>query len=125
MHLVESQPAEKVDERGPFMTAATARVASGLRPSSRPPVRRRLPSYLYPTAAATIGAIAFLVVHPQVGDLWAARARQSAAAHGVGLTYWFSWFGGGSTPGNYSVLIPFVSTLLGAALLGALATAAI
>jgi hypothetical protein len=125
MLLVESQPAGEVDERGLFMTAVAAPVASGQRQGSRGPVRRRLPSYLYPIAAGAIGAIAFLVVHPQVGDLWAARARQSAAAHGVGLTYWFSWFGGGSTPGNYSVLIPFVSTLLGAAFLGALATAAI
>jgi hypothetical protein len=107
------------------MTAVAAPVARGQRPTTRALGARGVPPYLYPTAAAVAGAIAFLVVHPQVGDLWAARARQSAAAHGVGLTYWFSWFGGGSTPGNYSVLTPFVSALLGAALLGALATAAI
>jgi hypothetical protein len=107
------------------MTAVAASVAGGKRQSSRAPARRRVPPYVYPTAAAAFGAIAFLLAHPQVGDLWAARARQSAAAHGVGLTYWFSWFGGGSTPGNYSVLMPFLSTLVGAALLGALATAAI
>ena len=78
-----------------------------------------------PTLLAAAGAIAFLIVHPAVGDLWAARARESAASHGVGLTYWFSWFGGGSTPGNYSVLTPYLSVLFGAALLGALATVAI
>lgn len=80
---------------------------------------------LPPTVLAMAGALAFLLVHPPVGDLWAARARQSAAAHGVGLTYWFSWFGGGTTPGNYSVLTPYLSTLVGAALLGAIATVAV
>ena len=53
-------------------------------------------------------------------DLWAARARASAVGHGVGLTYWFSWFGG-STPGNYSVITPFLSAKLGTELLTALA----
>jgi hypothetical protein len=43
----------------------------------------------------------------------------------VGLTYWFSWFGGGSVPGGYSVLTPLISVLLGSVLLGAVATAAI
>jgi hypothetical protein len=107
------------------MTAAAAPVTSGQRQSSRALVRRRVPPHFYPNAVAIAGAIAFLMVHPQVGDLWAARSRESAAAHGVGLTYWFSWFGGGSTPGNYSVLTPYLSALLGAALLGALATVAI
>lgn len=78
-----------------------------------------------PTVFAIVNAAVFLVVRAPVGDLWAARARQSAASHGVGLTYWFSWFGGGSTPGNYSVLTPYLSTLVGAALLGALGTVAI
>jgi hypothetical protein len=75
-----------------------------------------------PTAAAIISGLAFLAVRPDVGDLQAALARQSAAANGVGLTYWFTWFGGGTTPGNYSVLTPYLSTLLGAPLLGVLAT---
>ena len=77
------------------------------------------------TAVASANALLFLLVSPPVGDLWAARARQSAAAHGVGLGYWFSWFSGGSTPGNYSVLTPYLSGLVGAAILGALGTAAI
>ena len=70
-------------------------------------------------------AIAFLLVQPGVNDLWAARARANAAKHGVGLTYWFSWFGGGSTPGNYSVLTPYLSALITPELLGALAAVAI
>ena len=107
------------------MTAAAASVAAGQRRGSHSRLARGAPSHLYPTAAAILGSILFLVAHPQVGDLWAARARESAAAHGVGLTYWFSWFAGGSTPGTYSVLVPFASALVGAALLGALATAAI
>ncbi|MDP9093414.1 MAG: hypothetical protein M3N95_10885 [Actinomycetota bacterium] len=82
------------------------------------------PAY-YPAAVGLAMAIAFVVVRPQVGDLWAARARQSAASHGVGLTYWFSWFAGGSTPGGYSVLTPLISVLLGSVMLGAIATASI
>ena len=50
---------------------------------------------------------------------------QSAAKHGVGLVGWFQWFGGGSTPGNYSVITPYLSSLLGATLVGVLATIAI
>lgn len=70
------------------------------------------------------GAIAFLVTRPAVGDFWAAQARQSAATHGVGLTYWFSWFGG-TIPGHYSVLDPIVARFLDAGWLGALSTIAI
>jgi hypothetical protein len=102
------------------MTAVSERVTQTPRT-----VRARVRPSLYPHALALAGALAFLLVRPSVGDLWAARARQSAAAHGVGLTYWFSWFGGGSTPGSYSVLTPFASAVFGAALLGALATVAI
>jgi hypothetical protein len=80
---------------------------------------------LLPPVLAVLNATAFLIVRPGVNDLWAARARASAAGHGVGLTYWFSWFGGGSTPGNYSVLTPYLSALLTPELLGALAAVAI
>lgn len=78
-----------------------------------------------PVLLAAINAIAFLLVRPGVNDLWAARARASAVQHGVGLTYWFSWFGGGSTPGNYSVLTPYLSALIGTEVLGALSAVAI
>jgi len=107
------------------MTAVAEQVTDGVLWRAPVRVRRVLPPWLYPSAFALAGALAFLLVRLPVGDLWAARARQSAAAHGVGLTYWFSWFGGGSTPGNYSVLTPFASAVFGAALLGALATVAI
>ena len=78
-----------------------------------------------PTVLAVLNAAAFLIVRPGVNDLWAARARASAVSDGVGLTYWFSWFGGGSTPGNYSVLSPYLSALLTAELVGALSAVAI
>jgi hypothetical protein len=74
---------------------------------------------------ATLNGVAFLLVRPDVNDLWAARARTSAVEHGVGLTYWFSWFGGGSTPGNYSVITPYLSAVITTELLCALSAVAI
>jgi hypothetical protein len=103
------------------MTAATSA------PSRQPalPVRRLRgwtdPAVYAPAVFAVANAVAFFIVRPGVNDLWAARARASAAAHGVGLGYWFSWFGGGSTPGNYSVLTPYLSAAIGTELVGALA----
>lgn len=82
-------------------------------------------STIVATLFAAANATAFLLVRPGVNDLWAARARASAVSHGVGLTYWFAWFGGGSTPGNYSVLTPYLSALLSAELVGALSAVAI
>jgi len=79
---------------------------------------------LLPIVFAAANGLAFYLVRPDVNDLWAARARASAASHGVGLTYWFSWFGGGTTPGNYSVLTPYASALIGTELLGALSALA-
>jgi hypothetical protein len=78
-----------------------------------------------PSLFAVLNGVAFLVVRPDVNDLWAARARASAVEHGVGLTYWFSWFGGGSTPGNYSVLTPYTCALVGTELVGALSAVAV
>jgi hypothetical protein len=100
-------------------------------PPRRPalPVGRwpeRLPiGDLAPALFAAVNAAAFFLVRPNVNDLWAARARASAVAHGVGLTYWFSWFGGGSTPGNYSVLTPYLSATIGTELVGALSAVAV
>jgi hypothetical protein len=68
-----------------------------------------------------LAAAVFVVTRPPVGDFWAARARESAALHGVGLSYWFSWFGG-TVPGSYSVLSPTVSRFVDAGVLGAAAT---
>jgi hypothetical protein len=81
-------------------------------------------SWIWALVAAAADALAFLLIRPNVGDLEAALARQSAAASGVGLTYWFDWFSGGSAPGSYSVLTPVLSTVLGAPFVGALATVA-
>jgi hypothetical protein len=78
-----------------------------------------------PTVFVLINAIAFCLIRPDVNDLWAARARASAVSHGVGLTYWFSWFGGGSTPGNYSVVTPYLCAAIGTELVGALSAVAV
>jgi hypothetical protein len=78
-----------------------------------------------PSAFVVVNAIAFYLIRPGVNDLWAARARASAVSHGVGLSYWFSWFGGGTTPGNYSVLTPYVCAAIGTELVGALSAVAV
>lgn len=85
---------------------------------------RRVWGWAAPTVVTALNAVAFLLVRPDVNDLWAARARASAVSHGVGLSYWFGWFGG-STPGNYSVFTPYVCSLIGTELVGALAAVAI
>ena len=114
------------------MSAATAAAGPAAAARSEREPRTRSPrfalrrgSVLWPTAVAAANAFAFFAVRPNVGDLQAALARQSAATHGVGLVGWFQWFGGGSTPGNYSVITPYLSSLLGATLVGVLATIAI
>jgi len=84
-------------------------------PQWRPSPRDAAPLF------AALAALAFVVTSPPVGDLWAARARESAALHGVGLTYWFSWFGG-TVPGSYSVLSPLMTRFVDAGVLGAVAT---
>jgi hypothetical protein len=89
----------------------------------RTQVYRWRPAYLAPVFAL-LAAAAFLIAKPPVGDLWAARARESAAAHGVGLNYWFSWFGG-TVPGHYSVLAPYLTKVVGVVVLGAIGTVAI
>lgn len=86
----------------------------------------RLRAYRWQPAHAALlfavaATVAFLIAAPPVGDLFAARARQSAAAHGVGLRYWFAWFGG-TVPGHYSVLAPMLSKLADVRVLGAIAT---
>jgi hypothetical protein len=76
-------------------------------------------------ALGVLDALLFFLLRPNVNDLWAARARASAVKSGVGLTYWFSWFGGGSTPGNYSVVTPWIAAVIGTETLCALSAAAI
>ncbi len=89
--------------------------------------RWQLPAFavLAPSVVATVNGLLFVLLRPDVNDLWAARARASAVQHGVGLTYWFSWFGGGSTPGNYSVVAPYVSAYIGTEVLGAVSALAV
>ncbi len=86
-----------------------------------PAARARRPQLSdLPVLLAAVSSVAFLLVDPPVGDLWAARARQSAAQHGVGLRYWFPWFGG-TVPGHYSVLEPTLTRVVSTEVLGAVA----
>jgi hypothetical protein len=85
--------------------------------------RVRLTPSLGATLFVAANALAFAVIRPGVPDLWAALARASAVRHGVGLTYWFGWFGG-STPGSYSVVTPYFCAALGTALTAGLAALA-
>ena len=99
---------------------------TGAEPKSGGPRRSPRLRHLWlavPCVLAVLNAVAFVLVRPDVNDLWAARARASAVSDGVGLTYWFSWFGG-STPGNYSVLTPYLCSYLGTEVVGALAAVA-
>lgn len=70
-----------------------------------------------------LAGASFALVRPPVGDFWAAQARRFAALHGVGLHYWFAWFGG-TVPGHYSVLAPSLTRIIDPAALGAAATVA-
>src|SRR5689334_22422444 len=90
----------------------------------RTPWVRREARWLVPVAVGVVDAAVFAIVAPNVNDIFAATARASAVLHGVGLDYWFGWFGGGSTPGNYSVLTPYLAALFTAIGLAAIATAA-
>ncbi len=76
---------------------------------------------LAPSLFALVNGLLFVLVRPDVNDLWAARARALAVRHDVGLTYWFGWFGGGTTPGNYSVVSPYLCAYLGTEVVGAAA----
>ena len=67
---------------------------------------------LLPFLAAVIATVALVVVRPTLGDLQAAIAREEAARSGVGLGYWFGWYGGVS-PGSYSLIVPALSALVG------------
>lgn len=96
-------------------TAAPQPVLSTGRPRPRRVLRTAAPAIV-----VAANGLAFFLVRPGVNDLWAARARASAVSHGVGLTYWFGWFAGGATPGNYSVLTPSLCAAIGTELAGAL-----
>jgi hypothetical protein len=115
------------------VTAASRSTASPPPPSPPEPPRRRWwrpppgrveRGWAAPTAFAVANAVAVIIISPGVNDIWAALARESAVRHGVGLTYWFSWFSGASVPASYSVLEPFVSHLVGVRTLGAVSAIA-
>jgi hypothetical protein len=93
----------------------------GIRAAYAGPIRLRAAA---PTVVAVIGSTAFVASGWVPGDMWAALARQSAVKAGVGLTYWFGWFGGADAPAGYSVFVPYLSAVVGAGLLGAIATIA-
>ena len=93
-------------------------------PTQQQPWPRREARWLVPVGVGVLNAIVFAIVAPNVNDIFAATARASAVLHGVGLDYWFGWFGGGSTPGNYSVLTPYLAALVSATGLAAIAAAA-
>lgn len=72
--------------------------------------QRALPAA--PLIAAVVATVAIWIAHPALGDLQAAIAREQAADSGVGLGYWFSWYGG-LAPGSYSLIVPTLSSWFG------------
>ncbi|MGY1742568.1 MULTISPECIES: hypothetical protein [unclassified Blastococcus] len=79
---------------------------------------------LGPVLAAVVAVLAVWLLDPPLADVQAALARQEAADAGVGVTYWFGWFGGIS-PGAYSSLVPFLSLVVGSRALVLLAPLAV
>jgi hypothetical protein len=103
-------------------TAAAGTAAAGTAAESQrlPRTGSIPPDRLIPPAAAAVGVAGFLLAGLPVSDLQAADARAWAAGHGVGLGYWFSWFGG-AIPGRYSITSAWLSDLAGARVAGSLA----
>ncbi|SIS22098.1 hypothetical protein [Williamsia sterculiae] len=83
---------------------------------------RRLPLLQLLVAAIATGLL--WAFSPTLGDLQAAIAREEAARSGVGIGYWFGWYGGVS-PGSYSLIVPALSAAVGSLALLCLATFAI
>ncbi|AGP31428.1 hypothetical protein [Corynebacterium terpenotabidum] len=74
-----------------------------------------------PLAGTVIAAAVLLLLDPPMRDLQAALARESAHRSGVGVTYWFDWFGG-VAPGSYSLIVPSLTSWVGSMNLLCLAT---
>lgn len=84
-------------------------------PASRMRLEQRLKRHTWlATCAVAIAGVIFCIVQPAVRDSWAALARGEAVTEGVGLGYWFSWYAGAHPPGGYSVFVPYLSSLIGA-----------
>jgi hypothetical protein len=79
---------------------------------------------LGPLLVAVAAVAVVWLLDPPLADLQAALAREQAVDSGVGLTYWFSWYGGIS-PGSYSSLVPFLSLLVGSRVLALAAPLAV
>ncbi|UQE73401.1 hypothetical protein MYK68_11555 [Gordonia sp. PP30] len=77
-----------------------------------------------PIAVTAVVSAVLWAVGPAVSDMQAALAREGAARAGVGLAYWFDWFGGVS-PGSYSLIVPTMSAWIGSLPLLCLSTLAI
>ena len=77
-----------------------------------------------PLLAAVVAAAVMWLLDPPLADVQAALAREQAADAGVGLTYWFGWYGGIS-PGAYSSLVPYLSLAVGSRALVLLAPLAV
>ncbi|MGZ8177517.1 hypothetical protein ACXVUM_06255 [Williamsia sp. SKLECPSW1] len=104
----------------------TADHASVIGRGGRPGRTATTPSWVValPFLVAVVATVALVIARPTLGDLQAAIAREEAARSGVGLGYWFGWYGGVS-PGSYSLIVPALSTLVGSLALLAIATLAI
>lgn len=92
------------------------------------PRARTTPSWPWipwlPLAGTVLAAVLILVLDPPMRDLQAALARESAHRSGVGVTYWFDWFGG-VAPGSYSLIVPTLTSAVGSLPLLCLCTVAV
>ena len=83
--------------------------------------RRRYRRYAEPALIAAAFAIAYLIIEPSSAD-YAAQVFRSGLFEDEGLSAWNNlWFGGHHTPG-YSVLFPYLGSLIGPRETAALAT---
>lgn len=74
-----------------------------------------------PLALSVLAAVLLWIIDPPMRDLQAALARESAHRAGVGVSYWFDWFGGVS-PGSYSLIVPTLTSWVGSLFLLCLCT---
>ena len=112
----------RVPARGRRAPEGSPRLAPGRRHRPRSgerPVTIRAHDALVPAAVAAAGAIAYLIAAPDSADLAAQLFRADLGPAIVNT----AWFGGHHVPA-YSVLFPPLGALLGARVVGALATIA-
>lgn len=91
----------------------------------RVPAAQGRPAVTWAPLALTLAAtVALGVLDPPMRDLQASLARESANRSGVGVTYWFDWFGG-VAPGSYSLIVPALTSVTGSLTLLCLCTLAV